>query len=135
MHLPNLLTTALLPLLSLAASNPSSSERFTTYHTKQLSTLSPIKLDDTSYADLLKTPRDYAVAILLTALEVKYQCGICREFQPEWDLLGKTWTKGDKEGESRVLFGTLDVKDGQRTFQAVRTASILFAFEAMGLVG
>lgn len=115
------LTLASTFLLPFTSAQKSTNDRFTTYHTSQVSHNSghPIKLDDASYADLTKTPRDYSVAVLLTALEAKYQCGICREFQPEWELLGRTWTKGDKEAESRLVFGTLDVREGQRTFQAV----------------
>ena len=119
MRLLQLLAAVTLPFAFSTAQTPSS-ERFSAHHASQLSNAAPIKLDDASYAELTKAPRDYAVAVLLTALEARYQCGICREFQPEWDLLGKTWTKGDKEGESRLVFGTLDVKDGGRTFQAVR---------------
>lgn len=108
------LTTLLLPLTALAAKKPTS-DRFATYHSKP----APIKLDDTSYSELTRAPRDYSVAILLTALEARFGCGLCRDFQPEWDLLGKTWTKGDKNGESKLVFGTLDFTDGKNTFQSV----------------
>ena len=122
MHLSALLPTLLLSLSTtiLAASSPS--DPFTPSHTLQQRLSKPLPLNDTSYADLTRSPRDYSVAVLLTALEPKYQCGWCREFQPEWDLLGKVWAKGDRGGEGRVVLGTLDVKDGQRTFQAVSGA-------------
>lgn len=122
MRLLQILTAALLPLTSLAAQK-ASGDRFSGYYAKQLSASAPLKIDDTAYAELTKWPRDYAVAVLLTALEAKYQCGLCRDFAPEWELLGKTWTRGDKAGESRLIFGTLDIKDGSRTFQAVRITS------------
>lgn len=112
-----LLTAAVLPLAASAAKNPSG-DRFNDFRSKSLST-SPIKLNDASYAQLTKTPRDYSVAVLLTALDAKFQCQLCREFQPEWELLGKSWTKGDKKAESRMLFGTLDFLDGKNTFQSV----------------
>jgi oligosaccharyltransferase complex subunit gamma len=44
---------------------------------------------------------------------------LCREFQPEWELLAKSWTKGDKKSESRLVYGTLDFTDGKATFQGV----------------
>lgn len=44
---------------------------------------------------------------------------MCHEFQPEWDLLVKSWTKGDKRGDSKLVFGTLDFLDGKGTFQSV----------------
>lgn len=80
-----------------------------------------MKLDDASYEELTKTPRDYSAVVLLTALEARFGCNLCKEFQPEWEILGKSWTRGDKAGESRVLFGTLDFTDGKATFQKVRS--------------
>lgn len=123
MKLSHLLTLATVPF---TLAQKSTTSRFETYHTTQLSQSgAPIKLNDESYAQLTSTPRDYSVAVLLTALEPKYQCGICREFQPEFELLSKTWTKGDKDGESGLVFGVLDVKEGQRVFQAVCLADDL----------
>ncbi|CAD0040697.1 unnamed protein product [Aureobasidium pullulans] len=87
-------------------------------------------LDDNEYAKLTASPRDYGVAVLLTALEARFGCAICHEFQPEWDLLGKSWTKGDKKQESKLVFGTLDFVNGQRTFQSLMltTAPVLLYF-------
>jgi len=117
MRLLQLVTTALLPFTALAAKK--SSDRFQTNHAKQISNSGPVKLDDKAYNDLTKTPRDYSVAVLLTALEARFGCKLCNEFQPEWELLGKQWTKGDKKGEGRLIFATLDFTDGKSTFQSV----------------
>lgn len=114
----SVLTAALLPFTALAAKK-SSGDRFQTYNSKQLSASGSVKLDDKAYADLTKTPRDYSVAVLLTALEPRFGCGLCRDFQPEYDLLARSWTKGDKAGEGRLVFGTLDFLDGKATFQSV----------------
>lgn len=122
MKVLQLLTAALLPFAALAAKK-STGDRFKDQHAKQLANSAPLKLDDTSYAELTKGPRDFSVAVLLTALEARFGCGLCNEFQPEWDLLGKTWSKGDREGEGRLIFGTLDFVDGKNTFQSVGTRS------------
>ncbi len=120
-----LLPTLLLTLLgsvspSLAAkSKTPPAERFDAYHAKSLSS-SPVKLVDQSYRELTGTPRDYTVAVLLTAMDPRFGCQLCREFQPEWDLLARSWTQGDKKGESRVVFGTLDFADGRDVFMSVR---------------
>ena len=116
MKLTSILTLALLPLTALGAKKAPPA-RFENYH----SSSSPIKLGDASYEDLTKTPRDYSAVVLLTALEARFGCNLCKEFQPEWELLGKSWRRGDKHGETRVLFGTLDFADGKATFQKVRT--------------
>lgn len=78
-----------------------------------------MKLGDVAYKSLTTVPRDYSVAVLLTAIDARFGCQLCREFQPEWDLLAKSWTKGDKKAESRLLFGTLDFADGRETFMSV----------------
>jgi oligosaccharyltransferase complex subunit gamma len=113
-----LLAASLLPFTALAAKKPSG-DRFQDFRAKSLSSGAPVKLDDASYGQLTKAPRDYSVAVLLTALEQRFGCELCRNFQPEWDILGKSWTKGDKKAEGRLLFGTLDFVDGKNTFQSV----------------
>ncbi|KAI0152895.1 OST3/OST6 family protein [Xylariaceae sp. FL1272] len=124
-----LLSLAALPLGSLAA-KPSSADRFQDFHKKALSS-SPIKLADSSYRKLTKAPRDYSVAVLLTALDTKYGCQLCTAFQPEWDVLGKSYTKGDKKGESRLILSTLDFSEGRETFMSLGLQSaptlLLFA--------
>ena len=117
MHLLRGLVLCLLPTSILAAKKPTT-DRFVQYHTKALAS-APLKFDDSIYAQLTTAPRDYSVAVLLTALEARFGCTLCREFQPEWDLLSRSWTKGDKKGESRLLYGTLDFSDGKNTFQSV----------------
>ena len=117
MHFLKALTLSLLPLGVLGAKK-ASADKFENFHTKALSS-APIKLEDATYGQLTSTPRDYSVAVLLTALEPRFGCQLCREFQPEWDLLAKSWTKGDKKGESRLVYGTLDFVDGKGTFQSV----------------
>ncbi|EDN94708.1 hypothetical protein SS1G_10582 [Sclerotinia sclerotiorum 1980 UF-70] len=128
MHFLKTLVVSLLPIAALGAKKPAV-DNFERYHTKSLSS-TPLKLDDNVYAKLTTAPRDYSVAVLLTALETRFGCQLCREFQPEWDLLSKGWTKGDKQGESRLLFGTLDFMDGKATFQSLnlQTAPVLLLF-------
>lgn len=110
------LTLALLPFSAFAAKK--AGDKFEDYHAKSVSS-TPLKLDDGSYDELTALPRDYSVVVLLTALEARFGCQLCRDFQPEWDLIGKSWNRGDRRGESRVLYGTLDFADGKGTFQKV----------------
>ena len=111
MKLTTVLTTFALTLGATAAKKDS--DRFTKQYAKPL----PLKLTDTSFASLTRTPRDYSLAILLTAIEPRFGCQACQDFQPEWEVLGRSWQKGDKKGEGRVLMGTLDFLDGKGTFQ------------------
>jgi oligosaccharyltransferase complex subunit gamma len=114
LSLSTALPLLLLPFSALAAKK-ASSDRFVAARAKSF----PVKLDDSKFSKLTAGPRDFGSAILLTALEAKFGCGACREFQPEWELLSKSWYKGDKGGESRTVFATLDFVDGKATFQSV----------------
>lgn len=111
------LLVALLAATSLAVKK-SPEERYQDFHTKALSS-SPVKLTDTSFKKLTAAPRDHTSMVLLTALDSRFGCQLCREFQPEWDVLARSWTNGDKKGESRLIFGTLDFADGRETFMSV----------------
>ena len=117
MRFSGLLTFILLPVLCLEAKRPSAGT-FEKYHAKS-QTSAPMRLDDASYDELTATPRNHSVVVLLTALEARFGCQLCRDFQPEWDLLGRSWAKGDRHGDSRILLGTLDFADGKGTFQKV----------------
>lgn len=124
MKLTSSLSLLLLPLTGFAAKRSAGgTDAFSKYHSKSLSS-TPIKLDDVSYNDLTRSPRNYSSAVLLTALDARVGCQLCREFAPEWDLLAKSWINGDKSGDSRLVFGTLDFADGRQTFQAVSFGSI-----------
>jgi len=102
---------------SLAAKK-TSEQRFQEYHTKSVSS-APVKLVDATYRELTTAPRDYSVAVLLTALDARFGCQLCREFHPEWNLLSKSWIKGDKDAGSRTIFATLDFIDGKDVFMSV----------------
>ena len=116
--LPVLLSITALPFGAFAAKSSSSADRFQTFHTQSLSS-SPLKLSDATYKKLTSAPRDYSVAVLLTALDAKYGCQLCAAFQPEWEILGKSWAKGDKKGDSRLILTTLDFSEGRETFMSV----------------
>ncbi|KAF1985796.1 hypothetical protein K402DRAFT_464121 [Aulographum hederae CBS 113979] len=125
MKLLRALAAIVLPLTVFAAKKPAA-DRYETFRSKS----TPLKLDDASYSKLTAAPRDYSVAVILTALQPKFGCTLCRDFQPEWELLSKSWTRGDKNGESRLLFGTLDFVDGKGTFQSLQlqTAPVFLLF-------
>lgn len=127
--LKSLLAASLLVAGSLAAKK-SSADRFNDFHAKALKT-SPIQLSEVTYNSITKSPRDYSVAVLLTALGTRFGCQLCRDFQPEWELLGRSWTRGDKKGESRLLFATLDFADGRDVFMSVRDTLLRSSVRAM----
>ena len=113
MRVLNLLGLAVLSTTALAAKK--SSAAFDVFSKKQ----APVVLSEQTFAELTGTPRDYHAAVVLTALDTKYACGICREFAPEWDVVAKSWQKGDKKKNARILFGTLDFDQGKNVFMSV----------------
>lgn len=115
-----LLTSLLCASLPFLCVNAKKAEKgsFERYQSQFLSS-PPLKLDDAAYDQLSVTPRNYSTVVLLTALEARFGCQLCKDFQPEWDLLAKSWAREDKRGETRTVFGTLDFTDGKNTFQKV----------------
>ena len=118
MKLLRLLLVSTLSLTAFAAKKGPVST-FDTFHAKAVSS-TPLDIDDQAYDQLTKAPRDYSVAVLLTALDAKFGCQLCKNFQPEWDIIAKSWHKGDRKGNSRTLFTTLDFSNGRQTFMKVR---------------
>ncbi|ROV95724.1 hypothetical protein VMCG_07608 [Cytospora schulzeri] len=114
----------------LGAKKADTVDRYQEYQPNALSG-NPVKLNDALYKQITALPRDYTVAVLLTALDSRYACQICREFDPEWKLLSKSWAKGDKAGESRMIFSTLDFNEGRDTFVSLglQTAPVLLLFQ------
>jgi oligosaccharyltransferase complex subunit gamma len=108
--------SALTLTAAVAAKKAPTASKFDAYH----SAPAPVELDETSYGELTAAPRDYSLAVLLTARENRYACGICKEFDPEWSILGRSWQKGDRTGEKRVLITTLDFDAGRNVFMKVR---------------
>ncbi|KAL4885387.1 hypothetical protein BJY04DRAFT_180850 [Aspergillus karnatakaensis] len=127
MKLFNLITSLLyvIPLALAASSNQDKFERY-----QSLSRLAPIELDDSSYDDLTSKPRDFYAAVILTAMEARFGCALCRDFQPEFDLIARSWNKGNKNTEVKLLFGTLDFTKGKAAFQKLmlQTAPVLLIF-------
>ncbi|KAJ4395888.1 oligosaccharyl transferase subunit ost3/OST6 [Gnomoniopsis smithogilvyi] len=124
-------SSILLPftLLAAGALAEGPSQRFLDLHKKALAS-APVKLDDASYKKATSLPRDYSVAVLLTATDPRFGCQMCREFGPDWNLLSSQWTKGDKAGDSKVVFTVLDFNDGRDTFMSLglQTAPVLLLF-------
>ncbi|KZZ94326.1 oligosaccharyl transferase subunit [Moelleriella libera RCEF 2490] len=129
MRLLSILASACALVAGASAAKLSSEERFDKFSRLSRSS-TPIVLNDASYKSLTSTPRDYSVAVVLTAEDARFGCQLCREFKPEWDLLAQSWTKGDRKQESRLLFGVLDFTEGRDTFMSLglQTAPVLLLF-------
>lgn len=115
------LWTAWLFLLSIVSVVAQSSSDAKLEKFQALSHSGPVELDAAAFDELTSKPRDYYAAVILTARDVRYGCAMCREFQPEWELISRSWNRGDKPDGLNVVFGTLDFDQGRMVFQKVRT--------------
>ncbi|KAF9887568.1 Oligosaccharide translocation protein rft1 [Aspergillus nanangensis] len=120
--------TSFVCLIFGALSSAETADKFEKYYSS--SPLAPIELDDASYGEITASPRDYYVSVLLTATESRYGCILCREFQPEWELISRSWNKGSKPDGLKMLLATLDFNNGKGTFQKLmlQTAPVLLVF-------
>jgi oligosaccharyltransferase complex subunit gamma len=111
------ISLALLPLLAWAADRDVDA-RFQKWF-NQAQSQPAIKLDDSTYEDLTGAPRDFSVLVQHTAMPAQFGCEACKVFNPEYHILASSWMRGDKKGESRVLFGSIDFSEGRQSFQKV----------------
>ncbi|KAL7270050.1 oligosaccharyl transferase subunit ost3/OST6 [Rhizina undulata] len=115
---------------SLAVAKDSKLALFTNYASSSKSTKAGVlQLDDKLYDELTTAPRDYTAVVLLTALDSRFGCQLCKDFQPEYELLAKSWM-GDHKGGDGLFFGMLDFENGRSTFQKLKlnTAPALYLF-------
>lgn len=107
----------LFSIVSGVLAGKSSLDKFERF--QSLSRSGSVDLDSSSFKELTTTPRDYFAAVILTATDARYGCILCREFEPEWDLISRSWNKGSKLDGLKVVFGTLDFDHGKEIFQKV----------------
>ncbi|RPA88944.1 hypothetical protein L873DRAFT_1823719 [Choiromyces venosus 120613-1] len=88
-----------------------------------------VRLTDALYTEFTSAPRNYSAVVLLTALDQRFSCALCQEFQPEYELLAKSWVAKHKSSDG-LFFGELDFADAKATFQKLQltTAPILYLF-------
>ena len=110
-------TTVLLSVTNLSARQHPDG-KLHEYHAQFISS-PPLKLDDSSYIDVTASPRNHTSIVLLTALEARFGCQLCRDFQPEWEILARSSVKGGRGGTIDTIYGTLDFVDGKTTFSKV----------------
>ncbi|RDA89333.1 hypothetical protein CP532_6255 [Ophiocordyceps camponoti-leonardi (nom. inval.)] len=136
MRLSSILATLATAIVAVTGSDPESKleagmqKRFTEYHDRLKAEAAPAVLNDESFKKLVSAPRDFTVVVLLTAQGARFGCQLCREFQPEWEIVARVWAKGDKDGLARTLFATLDFADGRETFISLglQTAPVLLFY-------
>ncbi|CAK5277409.1 unnamed protein product, partial [Mycena citricolor] len=89
-----------------------------------------IKLDGPSFELLTSPTRDWSASIHFTALDPRRRCSPCREFNPSWIDVAKSWRKVPQETRDDHFFATLDFDDGQTVFQqlGLMSAPVVYVY-------
>ncbi|KAA8907533.1 hypothetical protein FN846DRAFT_946781 [Sphaerosporella brunnea] len=118
---------ALTPIVSAAAS--AAVDKIEKFSNIAKSKSGVIPLTNSLYSEIVGSPRNYTAAVLLTALDTKFGCHLCREFHPEYELLAKSWQAQHKNNDG-LFFAMLDFAKGRDTFVklGLNTAPILMLF-------
>lgn len=126
---------SLLPVLASAGSTAADKKlsKFTALVASSKSRGGLIDLTDSLYDELTTGSRNFTAVVLLTALEARIGCQLCREFAPEFDLLAKSWNKVHKGGDG-LFFAELDFANAKTTFQKV-CPTVLASIGGRGTVG
>lgn len=62
--------------------------------------------------------------VTLTAMGNLYSCILCREFDPEFATVAKSWRNAHPESDG-VFFAKLDLAEGRSIFVRVLSSSLL----------
>lgn len=90
-----------------------------------------ITLDDSTYPYYaINKPRPYSLIVLLTALNPKYKCALCKNLDKEYTLLAESYREHIKQKKQKptVFFLRLDYEQAPRVFQSYETASVPMIF-------
>ncbi|CAG8458285.1 11219_t:CDS:2 [Ambispora gerdemannii] len=90
-----------------------------------------VELDSDLFDEFLAKPRNYSFVVLLTALDSSINCHPCKEFDPEFRLVARSWEKIGTP--SRLFFGILDYQNGREIFNKLKqnTAPSLWYYPAI----
>lgn len=75
-----------------------------------------IRLTDQNFDKVIGGPRDYSIALLLTADGPQYGCVFCRIVSPQYQLIASSWSK-DHRNDDGVFFAIADIADAQNVYR------------------
>jgi oligosaccharyltransferase complex subunit gamma len=75
-----------------------------------------IKLNDNTFADIVTGPRDYAIAVLLTAAAPQFGCAFCHVIGPQFAKVARSWHDENPSGDG-LFFAIADLPDNQQIYQ------------------
>jgi oligosaccharyltransferase complex subunit gamma len=69
-----------------------------------------IRLTDKTFSAIVQGPRDYSIAVLLTAEGVQYGCQFCKLVGPQYQTLAHSWREQHPDGNN-LFFAVADIAD------------------------
>lgn len=86
-----------------------------------------ISLKETNFERFLNGPRDYHVVLMLSSTSPQFNCPLCIEFKPEYDLVANSWFQDHPDGvddgkDVYFLYG--DFMQTKLLFQKMKMTSI-----------
>ncbi|ANB14202.1 Ost3p [Sugiyamaella lignohabitans] len=74
-----------------------------------------VRLTDATFSRVVEGPRDYTVAVLLTADSPKYGCQFCKIVGPPFETIASSWKQDHPNGDG-LFFAVADIADTQGSF-------------------
>lgn len=75
-----------------------------------------VRLTDKTFDKVVGGPRDYTVAVFLTAAQPQYGCQFCRMVGPSIEKLAYSWNKDHPNGDG-FFIAVADIQDTQLSFR------------------
>lgn len=83
-----------------------------------------IKLDPSLYELITGPDREWNAVVQLTAMGDQFKCAPCRQFNPNFNAVAKSWqSKAPADKKDTIFFATLDFADGRDIFQKLGLSS------------
>ncbi|KAG1472598.1 hypothetical protein G6F56_001442 [Rhizopus delemar] len=80
-----------------------------------------VRLNANTFDRFAEGKRNYGMVVLLTALGSQFKCHPCRELDPEYTLIAKSFQKSKNNKD--LFFGHLDFNDGQAIYHKLQLVS------------
>ncbi|XP_071125846.1 dolichyl-diphosphooligosaccharide--protein glycosyltransferase subunit TUSC3-like [Mytilus edulis] len=82
---------------------------------------SVIKFNGDKFKQYVRTaPRNYSVIVMLTALQPKRQCSVCKQANEEYVILANSW-RYSQQYSNKLFFAMVDYDDGADVFSQLKT--------------
>lgn len=78
-----------------------------------------IQLTDKNFDKVVGGPRDYTVAVFLTASQPQYGCQFCRMVGPSIEKIAYSWNQDHPQGDG-LFFAVADIQNTQMSFRKLQ---------------